>query len=42
MRAFGSAHLRYLEMTPQQILAEHKDNFASSMRGIDGKSQERL
>jgi hypothetical protein len=28
MRAFGSAHLRYLEMTPQQILAEHKDNFA--------------
>ncbi len=28
MRAFGSAHLRYLEMNPQQILAENKDNFA--------------
>ena len=27
MRALGSAHLRYLEMTPEQILAETPGNF---------------
>jgi hypothetical protein len=28
MKAFYNAHLRYLEMTPAEILAENKENFA--------------
>jgi hypothetical protein len=36
MKAFYSAHLRYLEMTPEQILAESKDNFAFEHNAVTG------
>ena len=36
MKAFYSAHLRYLEMAPEQILAEHKDNFALEHVAVSG------
>jgi len=35
MKAFHSAHLRYLEMSPEQILAEHKDNFAMEHAAVE-------
>jgi len=34
MKAFGNAHLRYLELTPDQILAETPGNFAFDHRSV--------